>query len=127
MRKNTSLFYWALLAVAVSVPMLMQVMGPKEAAKNTTLAPKAQTVPSPTPSTNAPRAKAAKAPPVEEQTYLIETQEFSARVSNVSGGIKSFRLKDEQFENKGHATEHRHDRQASVLPADVSRARRRHR
>jgi YidC/Oxa1 family membrane protein insertase len=105
MRKNTSLIYWALLAVAVSVPLLMQVMAPKEAAKDTTLAPKAQNVPSPSPSTNTPRAKAAKAPPVEEQTYVIETQEFSARVSNVSGGIKSFRLKDEQFENKGQATD----------------------
>ncbi|HTU59937.1 MAG TPA: membrane protein insertase YidC, partial [Polyangiales bacterium] len=109
MRKNTSLFYWALLAVAVSVPLLMQVMAPKkEAAKDATLAPKAQNVPSPTPSSTSastPRAPAAKAPPVQEQTYNIETAQFSARVSNVSGGIKSFKLKDEQFEHEGHATD----------------------
>jgi len=105
MRKNTSLFYWALLAVAVSVPLLMQVMAPKQAAKDATLAPKAQNVPSPTSSTSTPRAKAAKAPPVEEQTYNIETSQFSARVSNVSGGIKSFKLKEEQFEHEGHATD----------------------
>jgi YidC/Oxa1 family membrane protein insertase len=105
MRKNTSLFYWALLAVAVSVPLLMQVMAPKEAAKDATLAPQAQNVPSATSSTSTPRAKPAMAPPVEEQTYPIETSEFSARVSNVTGGIKSFKLKDEQFQHEGRATD----------------------
>lgn len=105
MKKNTSLFYLALFAVAISVPLLMQVMAPKEAARDSTLSPQAQNVPSPSAQASTPRAKPAKAPPVTEQTYNIETSEFSARVSNVNGGIKSFRLKDEQFEHEGKPTD----------------------
>jgi YidC/Oxa1 family membrane protein insertase len=101
MRTNRTLFYWALLGIAVAVPMLYQQMSPKQPPKQAA-APQAQTAPA-APST--PRAPVVKAPPVEEQTYAIETEEFSARVSNVNGGIKSFRLKDEQFSEKGKVTD----------------------
>lgn len=103
MRKNTSLFYWALLGVAVAVPMLLQQMSPKEPMKPKE--PAASAAPQAPGAASTPRAQVAKAPPVEEQTFPIETEQWSARVSNVNGGIKSFRLKDTQFEHEGKLTD----------------------
>lgn len=104
MRKNTSLFYWALLGVAVAVPMLLQQMSPKQPPKPAaSTAPQAANANAPG-KASTPRAQTAKAPPVEEKTFPLETQQWTALVSNVSGGIKSFKLKDTQFEHKGQLT-----------------------
>ena len=101
MRKNTSLFYWALLGVAVAVPMLLQQMSPKQPPKPAaSTAPQAADVKAPDTGAT-PRAQTAKAPPVEEKVFPLETEQWSALVSNVSGGIKSFKLKDTQFKHKG--------------------------
>jgi YidC/Oxa1 family membrane protein insertase len=105
MRKNTTLFYWALLAVAISVPLLMQLMGPKEPPKPAASAAPAGPAHSAPSAPSTPRSPVIKAPPVEEQTYTIDTPEFNARVSNVGGGIKSYRLKDIQFANAGKVTD----------------------
>jgi YidC/Oxa1 family membrane protein insertase len=95
MRKNTSLIYLVVFGVVLAVSQFFHK--PTPAQKSTAVPPiAAGGFHSMLPSTSAPPA---------EHTLSIETPEYSARVSNLNAGVKSFTLKDPQFERGGHQTD----------------------
>jgi len=116
MRKNTSLYYLLVFGFAFAVPLLMQKFSPNDS-KSAPKPAAAQAAPTQPPAPGQPaqgQAKAAAAPKapaaVPEVTLAIETEEFTARVSNLSGGLKSVVLKDPQFRHK--------DRPANIVTTD---------
>ena len=96
MRKNTSLYYLALLGFALAVPFFFE----KAQTKKSSTAPNKPIV---TQVTVPPAAAKQAAPP--EHTFPIETPEFQASVSSLNGGLKSWKLKDKQFQHQGRATD----------------------
>jgi YidC/Oxa1 family membrane protein insertase len=100
MRKNTTLYYLAVLGVAVALPLLFHKDKPAPASKlpaATSVMPREQARLSPAPA--APLAA------LVERTVTLDTPEYSARVSSLNGGIKSWKLKDPQFQQAGGATD----------------------
>jgi YidC/Oxa1 family membrane protein insertase len=97
MRKNTSLYYLAVLGFALAVPLLLH--------KDKAPGAPGKLVTRPTSSQgeearlSVPSAPALAAP--VERTVMLETPQYSALVSSLNGGIKSFRLKDPQFKHEG--------------------------
>jgi len=104
MRKKSSLYYLAVIGFALAVPLLLQKMSPRDEDKKA--APRAQGSAAPSVPA-APQASASRtptAPPPAERTFSIDTAEYSAKVSSLNGGIKSFVLKDPQFTHAGAVT-----------------------
>ena len=101
MRKNTTLYYVILLGVAVAAPLVLQKIYPREAGAPDDKKAAAQQAPA-APAAPARVAVAPTSAPIPaERTLNIETREYSASVSSLNGGLKSFVLKDEQFRQKG--------------------------
>jgi YidC/Oxa1 family membrane protein insertase len=91
MRKNSYLYYLAVIGIAVAAPMLLS--------KNKH-APAASPAPS-VAHAAPPPAAAIATPPAEEKLATLETPDFRAVVSSLNTGIKSFTLKDPQFRKDG--------------------------
>ncbi|MET0387666.1 MAG: membrane protein insertase YidC [Polyangiales bacterium] len=113
MRKHTSLYYLAVFGIALAAPLLMQKLYPRDAAHGQAAppgqaashaAPAAPSAAPPAISAETVVARPPAAAPAAERTFDIDTEEFQARVSSLNGGVKSFTLKDKQFERKGIAT-----------------------
>jgi YidC/Oxa1 family membrane protein insertase len=113
MRKNTSLYYVAVFGIALALPMLIQkfspptpaapVKAPAGAANKAHSAPQAPSTVAPSTSAVGPRAATTPAP--AERTLLIDTAEFRATLSSLSGGLKGLVLKDPQFRHDGRQTD----------------------
>lgn len=93
MRKNSYLYYLAVVGIAVAAPMLLS--------KNKHGASEAKTPAVSVAHAAPPPAAAPAVPPVDEQLATIETSDFRAVVSGLNSGIKSFTLKDPQFRHDG--------------------------
>ena len=106
MRKNTSFYYLAVIGFALAVPLLMQKMSPREEQKGAASSESTQkgAAPSATPAPQVSVPRTPAAPTAPERTFNIETQEFTARISSLNGGVKSFVLKDPQFTHQGQVT-----------------------
>jgi YidC/Oxa1 family membrane protein insertase len=97
MRKNTSVYYLVLLGIALAVPLVMKQLSPSTPK---TAAPRPQP-----PSAAAPAPLTAANPSAHEQLAELSTSSFAAEISSLNGGIKSFTLKDPQFQSKGKPTD----------------------
>jgi hypothetical protein len=105
MKKNTSLYYLLILGFALAAPLLLQKLSPKKAAHAAASAPAATQQPQQqqhgaSPAVIEPaRAPLPPAAPIgPERTFTIETPEYKARISSLNAGVKSFLLKDAQFQ-----------------------------
>jgi YidC/Oxa1 family membrane protein insertase len=106
MKKNTSLYYLLVLGFALAAPLLLQKLSPKKAAQAAANAPAATQQHGSSPAVIEPaRAPLPPAAPIgPERTFTIETPEYSARISSLNAGVKSFLLKDSQFQTKAGPT-----------------------
>src|SRR5262245_26549466 len=94
MRKNTSLYYLAVLGFALAVPFLLERYSSKKQS-----APKPnKPVPAQQVAATPPAANTAPPP---ERTLPIVTPEYQALVSTLNGGLKNWKLQDKQFQVKG--------------------------
>ena len=126
MRKNTSLFYWALLGVAVrgahAPASDVAQEPPKPAAPWRRKRPALRAPAGPT--TITPRAQVAKAPPVEEQTLCDRDRGVQRARLERQRRHQELSAQGRAVRAQGPADERRHDQQAAYLPADVPCARR---
>lgn len=102
MKKNTSLYYLLVLGFALAAPLLLQKLSPKKPAQATGNVPAVTQPHGSSPAVIEPaRSPLPPTAPIgPERTVTIETPEYSARISSLNGGVKSFLLKDAQFQTK---------------------------
>jgi YidC/Oxa1 family membrane protein insertase len=93
MRKNSYLYYLAVIGIALAAPMLLSKTKPAEGAPKAPSVSVAHAAP--------PPAASVTASPQSEELATIETNDFRAVVSGLNGGLKSFTLKDPQFRQEG--------------------------
>src|SRR3954462_13449166 len=97
MRKNSYLYYLAVIGIAVAAPTLLSKF--KHGAGENTAPSVSVAHAAP------PPAALIAAPPAEEKLATIETSDYRAVVSGLNGGLKSFTLKDPQFRRDGKPTD----------------------
>jgi YidC/Oxa1 family membrane protein insertase len=95
MRKNSFLFYFAVLGLALAVPLLMKK------SESSTTAEHEKPLPQKPAAASGGVPASPTAPPSNEQTATIDTPDYQARVSSLNGAIKQFTLKDPQFSSNG--------------------------
>src|ERR1700755_1954497 len=93
MRKNSYLYYLAVIGIAVAAPMLLSKNKHAPASSSAPSVSVAQAAP--------PPAAAIEPPAADEKLATLETPDFRAVVSSLNTGIKSFTLKDPQFRREG--------------------------
>jgi YidC/Oxa1 family membrane protein insertase len=98
MRKNSILYYLAVLVLAVAAPTLLSKFKPEPAK---VAAPSVSVAHAEPP----PAAAVTALPAANEALATIETGDFRAVVSGLNSGIKSFVLKDPQFRHDGKPTD----------------------
>jgi YidC/Oxa1 family membrane protein insertase len=93
MRKNSYLYYLAVIGIAVAAPMLLSKTRHGASENKTPSVSVAHAAP--------PAAAVVAALPAEETLATLETRDYRAVVSGLNGGLKSFALKDPQFRVNG--------------------------